>query len=85
VPAGPPIERLAADLRRVHRQLAGYPSGTSAARRIGTRQAYDELLGQACRQIEVPNRLDGLPEGIDRDIERLRIEQSLRDRGLAVP
>src|SRR5689334_8314288 len=43
-PEGPPIERVVADLRRVHRLLAGYPSGTPAARRLGTRQAYDELL-----------------------------------------
>jgi hypothetical protein len=84
-PAGPPIERVAADLRRVHRLLAGYPSGTPAARRIGTRMAYDALLEQACREIEVPHRLDMLPEGLDRDLERLRIEQSLRDHGLAVP
>lgn len=84
-PAGPPIERLAADLRRVHRLLVDCEPGTPAARRLGTRQAYDELLQQACRRIEVPHRLEGLPEGIDRDIERLRIEQTLRDRGLAVP
>jgi hypothetical protein len=84
-PQGPPIERVAADLRRVHRLLAGYPSGTPAARRFGTRQAYDELLTQACRQIGVPHRLEELPEGMDREIERLRVEQSLRERGLAVP
>ncbi|UOZ02385.1 hypothetical protein [Amycolatopsis sp. WQ 127309] len=84
-PQGPPIERVAADLRRVHRLLVDYPSGTSAARRYGTRQAYDELLAQACRQIGVPHRLAELPEGMDREIERLRVEQSLRERGLAVP
>ncbi len=84
-PQGPPIERVAADLRRVHRLLAGYPSGTPAARRFGTRQAYDELLTQACRQIGVPHRLAELPEGMDREIERLRVEESLRERGLAVP
>jgi hypothetical protein len=84
-PQGPPIERVAADLRRVHRLLAGYPSGTSAARRFGTRQAYDELLTQACRQVGVPHRLAELPEGMDREIERLRVEQTLRERGLAVP
>ncbi|MGW4062372.1 hypothetical protein ACWEGE_29095 [Amycolatopsis sp. NPDC004747] len=84
-PDGPPIERVAADLRRVHRLLVEYPSGTPAARRIGTRQAYDELLVQACRQVDVPHRLGELPEGMDREIERLRVEQSLRERGLAVP
>ncbi|RSN35245.1 hypothetical protein DMC61_07525 [Amycolatopsis sp. WAC 04169] len=47
LPAGPPIEKLAADLRRVHR------------------------LGE-------------LPEGFDREIERLRVEESLAERGLSV-
>src|SRR3954464_13840871 len=84
-PEGPPIERVAADLRRVHRLLAGYPSGTPAARRLGTRQADDELPTQACRQVGVPHRLAELPEGMDREIERLRVEESLRECGLAVP
>ncbi|MEV6877325.1 hypothetical protein [Amycolatopsis sp. NPDC051128] len=84
-PQGPPIERVAADLRRVHRLLVDYPAGTPAARRFGTRQAYDELLTQACHQVGVPHRLAELPEGMDREIERLRVEQSLRERGLAVP
>ncbi|MEV4597477.1 hypothetical protein AB0K15_08750 [Amycolatopsis sp. NPDC049253] len=84
-PAGPPVERLSADLRRVHRVLASYPPGTPAARRIGTRQAYDELLQTACRAVGVEHRLESLPEGIDRDLERLRIEESLRREGLAVP
>jgi hypothetical protein len=69
----------------VHRLLVEYPAGTPAARRFGTRQAYDELLVQACRQVGVPHQLGELPEGMDREIERLRVEQSLRERGLAVP
>lgn len=84
IPAGPPIEKLAADLRRVHRLLAELPSGASAVRRYGTRQAYDALLVQACREVEVDHRLDTLPEGFEREIERLRIEESLAERGLSV-
>ncbi|MGK4597980.1 MULTISPECIES: hypothetical protein [Amycolatopsis] len=84
LPAGPPIEKLAADLRRVHRQLAELPSGASAVRRYGTRQAYDALLVQACREVEVVHRLAELPEGFDREIERLRVEESLAERGLSV-
>ncbi len=83
-PAGPPIEKLAADIRRVHRLLAELPSGASAVRRVGTRQAYDTLLSQACREVEVSHRLDTLPEGFDREIERLRVAESLRERGLSV-
>ncbi|WP_037303876.1 hypothetical protein [Amycolatopsis orientalis] len=83
-PAGPPIEKLAADLRRVHRLLAELPPGASAVRRHGTRQAYDALLVQACREVEVDHRLDTLPEGFDRGIERLRVEESLAERGVSV-
>ena len=36
--------------------------------------ACDALLERACWEIEVPYRLAVLPEGIDRDLERLRIE-----------
>ncbi|GAB3724102.1 hypothetical protein GCM10027598_40460 [Amycolatopsis oliviviridis] len=44
----------------------------------------DALLVQACREVEVDHRLDELPEGFDRGIERLRVENSLAERGLSV-
>jgi len=84
-PTGPPIERLAADLRRVHRALADYPPGTPNVRRRATRQAYDALLGQACAVVEVEHRLAEIPEGVERDVERLRLEEALRTAGLTVP
>lgn len=83
--AGPPIERLAADLRRVRLLLARLPPGTPHARRAGARQAYDVLLAQACAAVEVPHRLAQLPEGVDREVERLRVEDCLRRAGLAIP
>jgi hypothetical protein len=83
-PACPPIEQLAADLRRVHRTLAEYPPGTPALRRHATRQAYDALLVQACDAVEVSHRLDTLAEGMDREVERLRVEEALRDAGVRV-
>lgn len=79
-----PIESIAADLRRVRRVLSCFQPGTSAIKRIGARQAYDELLIQACSALDVEHRLHSLPEGVDRDIERLRLEECLRDRGLSV-
>lgn len=85
LPAGPSIEQVSADLRRVHRILAEFRSGTPAVRRTGTRQAYDALLVQACRAVEVDHRLNYLPEGVDRELERLRVEESLRSAGLAIP
>lgn len=75
---------MAADLRRVRRTLARLPAGTPAARRIGTRQAYDALLVTACRELDVEHRLDGLREGADRDLERLRIEDSLSRKGFVL-
>ncbi|GGU40279.1 hypothetical protein [Lentzea flava] len=79
-----PIECIAADLRRVRRVLSCFQPGTSAIKRIGARQAYDELLKQACSALDVPHRLDTLPEGVDRDIERMRLEECLRNLGLSV-
>ncbi|WP_116042592.1 hypothetical protein [Amycolatopsis palatopharyngis] len=80
-----PIQDLAADLRRVHRILAEFGPGTPAARRKGTRQAYDALLVQACAAVDVSHELTVLPEGIDREVERLRVEEALRGAGLAIP
>ncbi|WP_020657988.1 hypothetical protein [Amycolatopsis benzoatilytica] len=84
VPSGPPIEQVAADLRRVRRTLAALPPGTPAARRIGARQAYDELLVTACREIGVADRFAAVPEGIERDLERLRLEESLSRKGFVL-
>ncbi|WP_158879603.1 hypothetical protein [Amycolatopsis anabasis] len=84
-PEGLPIERLAADLRRVHRALTEFAPGTPATRRYAARQAYDALLMQACREVGVRHRLDRVPEGVDREVERLRVEQGLRDAGLVIP
>ena len=82
---GPPIEQLAADLRRVHRALVNLAPGTPIVRWRATRQAYDTLLAQACEAVNVEHRLDELPEGFERNMERLRIEEALREAGLAVP
>ncbi|MEC3974699.1 hypothetical protein [Amycolatopsis sp. H20-H5] len=84
-PDHPPIQLLAADLRRVHELLAHFGTGTPASRRTATKQAYDALLAQACSAVEIEQRLAELPEGLDRELERLRVEESLRRAGLAVP
>lgn len=53
-------------------------------RRTGALQAYDALLMQACRAIDVPHRLDQLPMGTPLEVERLRVEQSLISAGLVI-
>src|SRR3954447_2627750 len=46
-PARRPIEDVAADLRRLSRQVAMVPSGTPQARRLGIQAAYDDVLREA--------------------------------------
>jgi hypothetical protein len=84
LPAGPPIEQLAADLRRVHRVLDHYGPGTPMVRRAGTLQAYDELLAQACTAMDIEHELNKLPLGVTLELERLRVEESLRTAGLVI-
>ena len=78
----PPVERLAADLRRLSAASREVPRGTSHARHKGLLLAYDEVLGCACRALDVPHSLDTLPAGLDRDLERLRVEAALESAGL---
>ncbi|OLF10761.1 hypothetical protein [Actinophytocola xanthii] len=82
-PTGPPIERLAADLERVRRTLAEFPPGTPQVRRRAAGEAYDALLAQACRAVDVPHTLDQLPQGMAREVERLRVEEALRRAGIS--
>jgi hypothetical protein len=84
-PSGRPIQAVAADLRRVHRLLDQFEPGTPMVRRVGTQRAYDSLLMQACAAMGVEQHLAQLPEdGMDREIERLRVEESLRSAGMVI-
>lgn len=83
-PAGLPIERLAADLRRVHRDMVEQGAETPMVRRRATRQAYDALLTQACDALGIRAELDGVVDSVEREVERLRLEQRLRDAGLVI-
>ena len=83
-PAGPPIEDTARALRRLRGQVLAPAPGTPMARRRGTTAAYDDLLVHAARALGVPDTLTGLPEGTDREAERLRVEHLLRQAGLRI-
>lgn len=78
----PPVERLAADLRRLSAAARDVPRGTSHARRKGLQIAYDDVLVVACEALDVPQSLAALPAGMDRDLERLRVEAALESAGL---
>ena len=77
-----PIERIARNARRVRGELAAVPSGTPMARRRGLTSAYDDLLVDACRALGVADTFSSLEPGLQRDCERLRVEQRLQDVGL---
>jgi hypothetical protein len=81
-PAGPPIEALAADLKRLRAATRSVAPGTSLVRRNATLAAYDDTLVQACLALGLPDTLTGLPPGTDREAERLRVEALLEAAGL---
>jgi hypothetical protein len=81
-PAGPPIERIAWDARRLRAELLVPNPGAPMARRIGVQRAYDDLLADACRALGVSDTLAGLPPGVERDAERLHVEHELDAAGL---
>ncbi|MGY1812889.1 hypothetical protein [Blastococcus sp. SYSU D00820] len=79
-----PVQQVAADLRRLARQLALVPTGAPQARRRGLQAAYDDVLVEAALLLDVPHALATTPPGRARDVERLRLETALRTAGLAV-
>lgn len=83
-PSAPAIEDLAVALRRVRRDVLATAAGTPMARRRGTVAAYDDLLAQAARALGVPDLLTDLPQGTEREAERLRLEHLLRQAGLVL-
>jgi hypothetical protein len=81
-PARVPLEKITADLCRLSTALRDVPPEASRARKRGLLLAYDDVLGKAALALDVPEALAGLPLGMDRDLERLRVETHLRDAGL---
>lgn len=78
-----PIEQVGADVRRL-RQAFGQV-GMRFAKYEGTRQAYDGVLAEAADSLELSHVLADLPPGVDRDLERVRVEGLLEDAGLLPP
>ena len=81
---GPPVERIAQDLRRLRPEARRPCQGTAYAKHRGVLGAYDDLLLDASRALEVPTTLAALPEGIEREAERLRLESELERAGLVI-
>jgi hypothetical protein len=86
-PRIPPLERVSADLRRLHAELTRMedtPDSTPgrSMRLRATRSAYRDSLLIACRALEVPVNRGDLSRAPAAEI--LRLEAELRDRGLDV-
>jgi hypothetical protein len=81
-PARVPLEKITADLCRLSTALRDVPPEASRARKYGLLLAYDDVLGKAALALDVPQALADLPLGMDRDLERIRVESELRDGGL---
>jgi hypothetical protein len=89
VPPPPPLARrplqvIAADLRRLSRQLALVPAGASLVRWQALWAAYDDVLVEASDALEIPHDLPAAPNGLPRDFERVRLVTALEDAGLVV-
>jgi hypothetical protein len=82
MPGGRPVERIAADVERIRRSIRSAPPGTPVARRRGWLQAYDDVLVDACRALDVEQALETLPPGTRRELERERVERVLVRAGL---
>jgi hypothetical protein len=78
-----PLEQLATDLRRLggHRLAAAHRSAVWHGAVV---DAYDARLGAACRALGITEHLSDL-EGVDREIERVRVEGLLHAAGLTLP
>jgi hypothetical protein len=82
-PAGPPLEQLAADLRRLYPGAHFPQKGVRMPKQRGVLMAYDDRLVDTARALEVPTTLANLPaEGFDREAERLRVEHAITEAGL---
>ena len=81
-PVGMPLERIAADLRRLRTEASHHPPGMPMAKYRGAVAAYDDALVDACRALEVTTELPTLPDGVERESERLRVEYELERAGI---
>jgi len=80
-PQGAPLEKLAADLRRLRAELV-YRKPTTNVRLTALVKAYDDVLESMCARLELPVNLSELPIGRDRDIERMRAEAAVEQAGI---
>ena len=83
-PPGRPIEEIARDAYRLGHTFRYLPPRISFARFEGCRRAYDLVLAEACRALEVDHLLGVLPPSPELDAERQRVEVMLGFAGLSI-
>jgi hypothetical protein len=87
-PAGPPIERLAADLRRLLNLHGQLMTSAHLAMRAHRLWAVEAAIGvravEAARALDVPHREPSVPGGLDRT-ELCCLLRALSDAGLVLP
>ncbi|HSU02602.1 MAG TPA: hypothetical protein VLK03_08645 [Nocardioides sp.] len=83
VPLRRPIERVCADLRRLH--AAFHLKQMRFAKYEGCRLAYDGVLAEAADMLGVTHLIRLLPPGTELDRERERVEWLLEQHGLLRP
>ena len=83
LPDGPPLEELAATLRRLHPAVRSPRAETTKVRQRGILAAYDGVLVAAAAALDVPTTLADLADGLDHEAERLRVEHELQKAGLS--
>jgi hypothetical protein len=79
-PIDPPIEQVAADLKRLANLRVGV-ARRSAVWSAAVERAYDDRLRVACRELGQEEYLGEL-DGVDLEIERVRVEGVLEAAGM---
>ena len=82
-PQGVPLEQVAANLRRL-RGVLTVDEHRSAVHQIGNRVAYDQVLIQASEMLQIEHDLAKHSAGMERNIERLRVEAELERAGVVL-
>jgi len=82
-PQGYPVERLAADLRRLRAELINDPHD-NYVRRTALFMAYDSVLRDMCARLEIPTELATAAPGPELELERLRAEAAIQEAGISL-
>ena len=83
-PVGRPIQEIASSVRRLGAEFHTSSPGRSWVKSEAVRRAYDQVLTEACRALEIDTDLLAIDPGTERDAERLRVEHLLVSAGLVL-